>query len=101
MAICSGMDEVGIHPAVQVVQAYFSARQADGYEAARSYWADDAVWHITGGHDGAGDYSPDGYLGNHGHRARILTYGRGVLVQVALRHRTNVRFDVKHPAAGD
>ena len=56
------MDEVGIHPAVQVVQAYFSARQADGYEAARAYWADDAVWHITGSHQGAGDYSPDGYL---------------------------------------
>jgi hypothetical protein len=29
---------------------------------ARSFWADDATWHITGNHEHAGHYNVDAYL---------------------------------------
>ena len=30
---------------------------------ARAMWSDDAVWHLTGTHDFAGEYTPDEYFG--------------------------------------
>lgn len=45
-----------------VVGAFFAAVGARDLGKARTYWHDDAVWHITGTHELAGDYGPDDYL---------------------------------------
>jgi ketosteroid isomerase-like protein len=48
--------------AVAVVQAMYQRLGSGDPAGARSMWADDAVWHLTGSHPLAKDYDPDAYL---------------------------------------
>ena len=45
-----------------VVERFYAALAEGDVAAARDCWADDAVWHVPGRSDLAGDYGPDAYL---------------------------------------
>jgi ketosteroid isomerase-like protein len=49
-------------PRIQIVQSMYERLSNGDVAGARAMWADDAVWHLTGSHEFAGDYDPDGYL---------------------------------------
>jgi hypothetical protein len=46
----------------QVVEGFMAAMGSGDPIGARARWTDDAVWHLTGSHDLAGDYSADEYF---------------------------------------
>lgn len=45
-----------------VVGGFLAAVGERDLERARTFWADDAIWHITGTNELAGEYDPDRYL---------------------------------------
>jgi len=47
---------------VEFVQSMYQRLVSGDVAGARGMCADDAVWHLTGSHDLAGDYAPDGYF---------------------------------------
>jgi ketosteroid isomerase-like protein len=53
---------MGTATPLDVVTGFLQAMGSGDIAAARAAWADDAIWHVTGSHDVAGDYSPDEYL---------------------------------------
>jgi ketosteroid isomerase-like protein len=46
----------------EVVEAFYAALGEGDVAAARSCWADRAVWHVTGTSDLSRDYDPDAYF---------------------------------------
>jgi predicted SnoaL-like aldol condensation-catalyzing enzyme len=48
---------------VELVQSMYQRLGSGDVAGARTMWADDAVWHLTGTHDRARDYSPEEYFG--------------------------------------
>jgi hypothetical protein len=46
----------------RVVEGFMAAMGSGDLVGVRARWADDAVWHLTGSHELAGDHSADGYF---------------------------------------
>jgi ketosteroid isomerase-like protein len=46
----------------EVVQSFYAALADGDVTTARSCWADEAVWHVTGRSDLSKDYDPDAYF---------------------------------------
>ena len=49
-------------PRVEFVVSMYERLTRGDVAGARAMWADDAVWHLNGSHDLAGDYSPEAYF---------------------------------------
>lgn len=58
----SAHDPVVTASPVSVVGELFKALDQRDFGRARRCWRDDAVWHVTGSHDLAGDHRVDDYL---------------------------------------